>query len=122
MITERVDAVIQIRDDFGDLRQVAEERHTSPQIKNARITVWESPNGQTVVMFSSGSGLTNSHAREVVSSATLPDGGHLIVNAPAYEDGFDQALQDATGADTTITVLNDAETVRVNAAKHDEEG
>jgi hypothetical protein len=109
VITPNTTSVKGCRADFEGLVWEGEEHHHSARV-HANITVRRSPEGQQVVTFFGGvtdpAAPLSDVAAEIIASAAVSDGGHLIVGFGAdLPEGFAQALDAASGGRLTITML-----------------
>ncbi|MFJ3271071.1 hypothetical protein [Streptomyces sp. NPDC086776] len=105
MITSRTSHVSKARADWEELVPIAELDLHWTENAHAAVRVWNAPDGSGVAAFYVGVPLTLADAPLFPSRVDLPETAlHLVLYAPEYEDGFDEALDAAFRGEVKITL------------------
>lgn len=109
MITPTAPSLKDCRADFAELVMQFEDQHYSPTLM-AHISVFRSPEDQRVVMVTGSvppdvECPVEEIALEIIETAGIQAGNHLVIGMARPLDGLDQALDAAGGGSATVTML-----------------
>lgn len=106
MITPRVRSLRDARADYEELESLSVE-DTVPWVGpvNVSLRLYGSPDGEPVFNFVIGTLLGIDAVPLMVERLELAAGMHLVIYAPRYAEGFEEALDAATAGQLKITLL-----------------
>lgn len=105
MITPRTTHVAGARADFNELTLLDDLDVHWTAHAHVSVRLWRAPDGSAVAHFCIGVPLNVVDAPKIARAQELPMKLHMIVSAPSYEDGFDDALDAAFNREATVTLL-----------------
>lgn len=109
MITPRVQSLKGARADFEELENVSDRvmMHLADGL-HAGVSYYRSPEGQEVVLVTSGGDVVAAQVPEITAALELTPTVHLVFLASEYGPGFEEALDAALGGGAMVSLIEHA--------------